>query len=152
MLFKGLALFFYLFLDTVVSNFILVFVACVLALAFDFWTVKNITGRLLVGLRWWNEIKEDGTNEWKFESKPSDRQVHPTDLLLFWSALVVTPLVWMMLGITSVIKFQLRWLLIVAVAVLLSGANVVGYWKCQKDAKAKLSSMTSQFLVRQLAK
>jgi len=38
-------------------------------LAFDFWTVKNISGRLLVGLRWWNEINEDGTNSWLFESK-----------------------------------------------------------------------------------
>jgi hypothetical protein len=28
-----------------------------LLLAFDFWTVKNVTGRLLVGLRWWNEVR-----------------------------------------------------------------------------------------------
>ncbi len=28
----------------------------VLLLAFDFWTVKNVSGRLLVGLRWWNEV------------------------------------------------------------------------------------------------
>lgn len=28
--------------------------------AFDFWTVKNITGRLLVGLRWWSEIGKEG--------------------------------------------------------------------------------------------
>lgn len=25
-------------------------------LAFDFWTVKNVSGRLLVGLRWWNKV------------------------------------------------------------------------------------------------
>lgn len=24
--------------------------------------------RLLVGLRWWNEVKEDGTEVWIFES------------------------------------------------------------------------------------
>jgi hypothetical protein len=34
----------------------------------DFWTVKNVSGRLLVGLRWWNEIKEDGESVWVFES------------------------------------------------------------------------------------
>lgn len=34
----------------------------------DFWTVKNITGRLLVGLRWWNFVDEDGQNHWKYES------------------------------------------------------------------------------------
>lgn len=26
--------------------------------AIDFWVTKNITGRLLVGLRWWEEIDE----------------------------------------------------------------------------------------------
>ena len=26
--------------------------------------------RLLVGLRWWNEVKDDGENVWIFESKP----------------------------------------------------------------------------------
>lgn len=51
------------------SNGILVFVLLVLLISFDFWTVKNITGRLLVGLRYWNDIKEDGTNVWIFESK-----------------------------------------------------------------------------------
>ena len=40
-----------------------------LLLAADFWTVKNITGRLLVGLRWWNKVNEDGTSEWVFESR-----------------------------------------------------------------------------------
>lgn len=49
-------------------NFITTFVILVLLLAFDFWTVKNVTGRLLVGMRWWNRIQEDGNNEWIFES------------------------------------------------------------------------------------
>jgi len=26
--------------------------------AIDFWITKNVTGRLLVGLRWWEEIDE----------------------------------------------------------------------------------------------
>ena len=25
---------------------------------------------LLVGLRWWNEVKDDGSNVWVFESRP----------------------------------------------------------------------------------
>ena len=28
---------------------------------------KNISGRLLVGLRWWNETTDEGSN-WRFES------------------------------------------------------------------------------------
>ena len=30
---------------------------------------KHITGGLLVSLRWWNEIQDDGTNEWQFEDR-----------------------------------------------------------------------------------
>ena len=52
------------------GNYVNTFVACVILLAFDFWTVKNVTGRYLVGLRWWNDIKEDGSSEWVFESTP----------------------------------------------------------------------------------
>lgn len=37
-------------------------------LSIDFWTVKNITGRLLVGLRWWNFVDAEGNNHWRYES------------------------------------------------------------------------------------
>lgn len=35
----------------------------------DFYITKNISGRLLVGLRWWNEVKDDGSEVWIYESK-----------------------------------------------------------------------------------
>lgn len=62
------ALLMYLLGSIFTDNFTLVFVVTILLLAFDFWTVKNVSGRLLVGLRWWNEIQEDGSNKWVFES------------------------------------------------------------------------------------
>ena len=67
-LFKSLALAVYLFAGLFTSNFVLVCVVCILLLAFDFWTVKNVSGRLLVGLRWWNYVKEDGATEWVAEN------------------------------------------------------------------------------------
>ena len=33
------------------------------------WQVKNVTGRKLVGLRWWNEANDSGS-AWRFESAP----------------------------------------------------------------------------------
>merc|ERR1711991_1267945 len=58
LVFKGLALFTYLFCNVLSSteHFVPVFVTCVVFLACDFWMVKNVSGRLLVGLRWWNEV------------------------------------------------------------------------------------------------
>jgi len=144
LLFKCLAITTYLLCGFIFDNFILVFVVCVLLLSFDFWTVKNVTGRLLVGLRWWNEVKDDGTTSWIFESKPDNRLVHPTDSLVFWVTLYATPLVWGLLGLAAFIGFKFQWLLIVVVAIVLSGANVVGFWKCQKDAKQKIQSFIFQ--------
>ena len=67
--FRTAAVLVYLFCTLFTDNFVLVFVITVVLLSFDFWTVKNVSGRLLVGLRWWTEVKEDGTNVWIFESR-----------------------------------------------------------------------------------
>lgn len=51
------------------DSFITSFVCVILLLSADFWTVKNITGRLLVGLRWWNYVDDAGKSHWVFEAK-----------------------------------------------------------------------------------
>eukprot|EP01006_Ploeotia_vitrea_P037227 TRINITY_DN66105_c12_g1_i2.p1 TRINITY_DN66105_c12_g1~~TRINITY_DN66105_c12_g1_i2.p1 ORF type:complete len:157 (-),score=68.33 TRINITY_DN66105_c12_g1_i2:34-504(-) len=139
--FKGGAPVVYLFLSRWLP-FVLVFVTCVLLLAADFWMTKNISGRLLVGLRWWNEVKEDGTNVWRFESKPPSRFVHPMDKMVFWSSLYAAPIVWGVFALQAFLSPQ--WLLIVCVAMVLSCANLYGYFKCEKDAKKKIISAISQ--------
>lgn len=44
-------------------------VIVVILLSADFWTVRNVSGRVLVGLRFWNQVDEDGTSYWVFESR-----------------------------------------------------------------------------------
>ncbi|MCJ1272722.1 Golgi apparatus membrane protein tvp23 [Puttea exsequens] len=52
------------------SNFVLVFILTILLLAADFYYLKNIAGRRLVGLRWWNEVDTaTGDSHWVFESQ-----------------------------------------------------------------------------------
>jgi len=139
-LFKALAILIYLFGGWISTNFIFLFVCCVLLLAFDFWTVKNVTGRLLVGLRWWSNVKEDGSTEWVFESLEDLDEVHATDSRLFWMGLYGTPVIWGFFLFIGILKLNIQWLIIVVVALSLSGANIVGYTKCRKDAKQKLAS------------
>lgn len=67
--FRGMAVFTYVFCSWFIDSFITSFVFVILLLSADFWTVKNITGRLLVGLRWWNYIDDDGVSHWVYESK-----------------------------------------------------------------------------------
>jgi len=95
----------------------------------------------LVGLRWWNVVKDDGTNEWRFESVENLNEVHPTDARLFWWGLYGTPVVWILLLLVALLKFNVQWMVIVVVALVLSGANIVGYYKCSKDQKKKVQSL-----------
>ena len=69
--FKGASIFCFIFLNAFLGEDIITFVMVVLLAAFDFWTVKNITGRLLVNLRWWSEIDEYGNERWIYESDES---------------------------------------------------------------------------------
>jgi Eukaryotic protein of unknown function (DUF846) len=151
-LFKGLALFFYIFGGwfagdgqggTSGANFITVTVVCMLLLAADFWVVKNITGRLLVGLRWWNKVEGD-TTTWIFESARDNRQANKFDSSVFWTVLYATPCLWIGLLIVGVLKFNLGWLIIVLMALALSCANVYGYYKCSSDQKAQFQQMMQQ--------
>jgi hypothetical protein len=48
------------------------FILIVLCSAFDFWVVKNVTGRKLVGLRWWVEHDPKGKEKYVFESMPNE--------------------------------------------------------------------------------
>ena len=141
--FKISALLVYMFCGWFTDRFVLVFVTLVLLLAFDFWTVKNVTGRLLVGLRWWNNMKPDGTSEWVFESHQGTRDIHPLDWRIFWGGLLFAPLLWVVFGIFAALK-SLQWLIVVLVALALNGANVVGYVKCSNEAKNKLKSAVTQ--------
>lgn len=144
LLFKALALFVYIFGGAFSSSYVFVFVVCILLLAFDFWTVKNVTGRLLVGLRWWNRINEDGSSEWVFESHEDMTEIDALDSRVFWVGLYATPVVWVLLLIVAVLKFNVQWALLIVVAVLLNAANIIGYTKCKKDAKQKMQSLMSR--------
>ena len=45
-----------------------VFVIVILFLSMDFWLTKNLSGRLLAGLRWWNHVDEKtGKMKWYYE-------------------------------------------------------------------------------------
>jgi len=101
--------------------------------AFDFWTVKNITGRIMVGLRWWSEIDENGVEKWVFESNDQKKEVGATDSFVFWSSLYMMPIIWAIFMFVDLISLKIFWVIVAFTCMLLSGANVVGYYKCQKD-------------------
>jgi hypothetical protein len=88
------------------KNFILVFIITVILLAVDFYYIKNIAGRRLVGLRWWNEVDpQTGDSHWVFESAdPETRIINPTDKRFFWLALYAQPALWIVMGAVAILK------------------------------------------------
>lgn len=146
--FKVAALVFYLFCWILIQHFVIQFVVTVFLLALDFWTVKNVSGRILVGLRWWNEVNEQGESVWHFESL--DQQTLETlnkkDAWAFWWSLYITPVFWVALGLVAILKFNFDYLLVVSIALVLNGANIVGYTKCRKDAKKQIQQFATSSL------
>ncbi|KAA8493372.1 Golgi apparatus membrane protein tvp23 [Porphyridium purpureum] len=158
--FKIAAVVAYLMLGWFVQDFVIQFVVTVTLLAFDFWTVKNVTGRLMVGLRWWSDVNEDGSTTWRFETladanathasgtqdatAASSAQINSMDARVFWWSLYITPIVWVLLGIVCVLKFHISWLIVVCVAIILSGANLVGYFYCDKEAQKRLQKAVGE--------
>ena len=134
----------YIFGGWITSSFIIIFVVCIILLAFDFWTVKNVTGRLLVGLRWWNYVKEDGSNEWIFESLEDTAELSPMDSRIFWWGLYISPVVWVLLLLIGLLRFKLEYLPIVVGGIVTGVSNVIGYLKCSNDAKLKMRHLVEQ--------
>jgi uncharacterized protein (UPF0548 family) len=42
---------------------------CLSPATFDEYGYQNVSGRVLVGLRFWNQVDEDGSSYWVFESR-----------------------------------------------------------------------------------
>ncbi|RNF05724.1 protein FAM18B1 [Trypanosoma rangeli] len=143
--FKAGALLTFILGSLLISSYVTIFVATILFLAADFWVTKNVSGRLLVCLRWWNEVKEDGSTCWIFESAPdADARVNAFDKWFFWITTGGNFGVWVLLVIFNVMSSRLPMTVIGAV---LGGANFIGFLKCSRDAKKRVT----QFMLGQAA-
>lgn len=140
--FKAVAMLAYIFLSLFVSDVTIVFIVIVLALAFDFWFVKNVSGRLLVGLRWWNKVRDDGTSEWTFEASTT-KKPNQFDKMVFWGCLYLSPVIWVVLGLL-LSSLKPTWLMLVGVAFFLSAGNLVGYWKCLRNGGKQTKKFVAQ--------
>ena len=143
--FKVIAIVFFLVLSHFI-DFVVTFIVVVVCLALDFWVVKNISGRLLVGLRWWNQIKEDGSNEWVFESLEGQRQIHKTELAIFWISTLGFPLVWIVFAIAEFITLSWASLTISLVALAFTLSNAIGYVKCARQARQQITQMVTAYV------
>ena len=89
-------------------------------------------------------MREDGSNEWIFESLEDMAEISPFDSRIFWGALYATPVFWIFFLLVGLLRFKLEYLPIVVAAIIMNGANIIGYIKCSNDAKSKMRKLVEQ--------
>ncbi|XP_043945074.1 Golgi apparatus membrane protein TVP23 homolog A [Protopterus annectens] len=144
----------YLFCDWFSKSFVTCFVTIILLLSLDFWSVKNVTGRLLVGLQWRNQIDEDGKSHWVFEAKKVTSQSKvpftEAEAQIFWLGLIISPLIWTVFFFGTLFCLKLKWLALVIAGISLQAANLYGYIRCKLEGQTDLSKSNSLYLEQQL--
>jgi len=133
LLFRTLAIIAYLLCGWFSDSFIGSFVAIILLLSLDFWTVKNITGRIMAGLRWWNYVDDSGSSVWVFETagQEGEGRLSKAEVQIFWAGLVASPVMWTFLLFSAIFQFELRWVVLVIIGLVLTGSNLLGYLRCR---------------------
>ena len=105
--FKLFQILFYMFSskDSSVTLFLIISILIVL----DFWSVKNVTGRLMVGLRWWTATDQTGKDIYHFESYDFKLEGDSKFSTVFWSAQLSITLFWALFLFFDIITFKLFW-------------------------------------------
>ncbi|XP_034795661.1 Golgi apparatus membrane protein TVP23 homolog A isoform X1 [Pan paniscus] len=139
----------YVSCDWFSKSFVGCFVTVLLLLSLDFWSVKNVTGRLLVGLRWWNQIDEDGKSHWIFEARkvsPNSIAATEAEARIFWLGLIICPMIWIVFFFSTLFSLKLKWLALVVAGISLQAANLYGYILCKMGGNSDISKVTASFL------
>eukprot|EP01062_Namystynia_karyoxenos_P035548 TRINITY_DN26004_c2_g1_i1.p1 TRINITY_DN26004_c2_g1~~TRINITY_DN26004_c2_g1_i1.p1 ORF type:complete len:272 (+),score=101.38 TRINITY_DN26004_c2_g1_i1:95-910(+) len=129
--FKVLALAVYLF-GTIIAGFVEVFVVTTVLLAADFYCTKNISGRIMIGLRWW---AGGAVGQFRYESAEQYWIINPVDKAVFWGALLASCAAWIFLCFIALVRLSVTWLPLALAAVSMTAANVVNYARCNDDIK-----------------
>ncbi|VDN03178.1 unnamed protein product [Thelazia callipaeda] len=129
--FRTAAILFYIFAHLFTDSFIIQFLVILILLSMDFWTVKNITGRLLVGLRWWNFVDAEGNNHWRYESAKDMSRFDALERQIFWSALTAAPALWALLACIAFVTLKWEWMIVALIGLTMNAANLYGYLRCR---------------------
>ena len=139
--FKILALVGYIFLGLLSDDKTFCYIIVLTLCAFDFWTVKNVSGRILVGLRWWSTIDDiTGKEKWFFESMGQHFEGNKVDSRVFWTGQYTNCAVWGIFAIVNLLSFSISNLMVCIIASVLTFTNTRGYMMCDKNQQQGISS------------
>ena len=134
----------YLILPFITTPFNVLMIV-VIAAAVDFWIVKNLSGRLLVGLRWWIDFNESGEETWKSECKVDERSNSAASDKAFWWTMVLFTLIWVLLSVINVLKIDLTQITICLFCLSLLAFNLYSYYRCSKVQSENVQKLMTQY-------
>eukprot|EP00825_Cyclidium_porcatum_P020890 TRINITY_DN23484_c0_g1_i1.p1 TRINITY_DN23484_c0_g1~~TRINITY_DN23484_c0_g1_i1.p1 ORF type:complete len:235 (-),score=25.87 TRINITY_DN23484_c0_g1_i1:69-773(-) len=140
--FKAFGILTYLLLNLFIGNATLTFIIVIIFNSIDFWFMKNIAGRLLVGLRWWEEVDANtGLDIWRFESPDQTRKTNSVDSSVFWFSQIISLSIWCFFLVVKFLSLDVYWLICVIITICLQGSNFVFYIKCSREHSKKMNQM-----------
>lgn len=145
--FKFFSAFAYLFLSMVISSTLTNFLLVLGCVVLDFWITKNVTGRRLVGMRWWSAGElgfetdfENSANNWRFESFSINLNYNPFDVNVFWVGNLFMAVFWLLMAFGKILSFNLLWGLLTMIAAGLACTNFYAYILCYKYQRQQMAS------------
>jgi len=140
--FKVSGVFSYVFLGFILRSTLLNFLMVFCSIVLDFWISKNISGRYLVGLRWWSTHNDEtGEEEWDFESYDFDLNFSQIDTTVFWWGICAHTIFWAIMFAIKVLGLNFLWGLLTFIGILLNGTNVWAFYKCSQHHKEKMMNL-----------
>ena len=113
--------------------------------------MKNVCGRLLVGLLWRRIILESGEEEWIFRCTVDEEKNHTLNSLFFWGSMVISIIVWGFLFLINVLTFSFSALIILS-PLSLNMINLGSFIKCSKVQRKKASDAANNLMTSFVAK
>ena len=137
---------FFLFSIFLSNEAIIMFIVVLIGLC-DFWMTKNISGRFLAGLRWYNLLKsETNTEIWVFEGK-KENDSNMINRSIFWYSLYINDIIWIVLFIWEFIRLRFDWSFICLILIIFSFTNTYGFYKSSKIQQKGTKFLIKKYLV-----
>ena len=91
------------------------------------------------------QVADDGSSVWRYETISAERQAQldPREARIFWWSLYLFPVLWAAMGLALAVTLNLEYLLVVALALVMSGANVVGYVRASREQSRQVGTVLS---------
>ena len=99
-------------------------------------------------------MDDEGVSHWMYESRKIDPNlpspINSQESKIFWTALILCPVLWGIFFIVALFGLNLKWMVLVLIAITLNVANLHGYVKCNFGANKDIGAATTDFVKSQV--